>query len=483
MLNVVQAIILAAGKSRRFKTDRTKLIEPICGQPMILYQTKLLDHLGILTTLVVGYQKELVQESVIKEHENSISFIQQFEQKGTGDALKCTRHLWIRDHILIMNGDVPLVTETIIDELYTHHIDSGAPITFVISHDTYQVSEYGRVLKSGLTVRIIEAKNDDRKIQDEMCCINAGIYLFRKDFLIDFIDKIMPNELTGEYYITDLINIASDNNLLVQTVNVPFDRVRGVNTQEELWTAEQIKRAEIIKAWMLEGVRFMAPHNVYIDHSVIIGKGAVIGVGVHLLGKTEIGEYTTVGSFSIIINSIIGNKAIIKSHSVIEDSVFHQESLVGPFAYCHRDTILGSKSVIGAFVESKNSKLGDMTKAKHLSYLGDACIGSMVNIGGGTIIANHDGQDKHKTIINNNAYIGVNSSLVAPLTIEQDAFVAAGSTITENVPTGALAIARSRQINKPEYAYRLKNKKILKNGINSSLLFESPFKASSVSSV
>jgi bifunctional UDP-N-acetylglucosamine pyrophosphorylase/glucosamine-1-phosphate N-acetyltransferase len=483
MLQVVQAIILAAGKSQRFKTDRTKLIEPICGQPMVLYQTKLLEHLGILTTLVVGYQKDVIEDLVIKEHGKNVSFVEQFEQKGTGDALKCTRHLWTRDHILIMNGDVPLVTQTIIHELYQDHIESGAAVTFLTAHDDYHTSAYGKVFKSSNGIRIIEAKDYGTTNKSEDCCVNVGIYLFKKSFLLHSIDKIIPSQLTDEYYITDLINIASDAGYLVKTVNVPFDRVRGINTLEELWAAEQIKRSELIKYWMLHGVRFVAAHNVTIDLSVTIGKGSVIGSAAHLLGKTEIGEQVSIGPFSVITDSIIGNKVHIKSHSVIEQSTICNEAIIGPFAFCHHGTIVGSKAQIGAFVDCKKSTIGPESKAKHLSYLGDAVIGRRVNIGGGTITANHDGTCKHQTTIENNAYIGANCSLVAPVVIGQDSFIAAGSTITENVQQGALAIGRARQVNKQEYAYRLRSKKMSLKKNNKDFLFEPPFNRSVSSSL
>lgn len=483
MLHGVQAIILAAGKSQRFKTDKTKLIEPICGQPIILYQTKLLEHLGILMTLVVGYQKDVIENLVVKEHGTKVSFVEQFEQKGTGDALKCTRHLWKRDHILIMNGDVPLVTQAIIQELYQNHIESGAAVTFLTSHDDYHTAGYGKVFKSGNEVRIVEAKDYKGTDKNENCCVNVGIYLFKKSFLFDSIDRIIPSALTGEYYITDLINIASDRGCLVKTVNAPFDRVRGINTLEELWAAEQIKRSELIKYWMLHGVRFMTAHNVSIDLSVTIGKGTVIGSATHLLGKTEIGEDVSVGPFSVLIDAVVGNKVHIKSHSVIEKSTIYNEVFVGPFAYCHHDTVIESKAHIGAFVDCKNSTIGSETKAKHLTYIGDALIGNKVNIGGGTIVANHDGVSKHQTIIEDNAYIGANCSLVAPVKIGQDSFIGAGSTITDNVEKGALAIARARQVNKAEYAYRIREKKMNLKKVHKDLFFEVPFDKSMISSL
>lgn len=460
MLQVVQAIILAAGKSQRLKTGRTKLLEPINGQAMILYQTKLLEHLSVPTTLVVGYQKDLIQQLIIKEHgAKAFLFVEQFEQKGTGDALKCTQHLWLKDHILIMNGDVPLITEEVIELLHAKHLATNATITFITSHDEGN-SGYGKVVRRENRIMIVERTDYQLQLQGESCCINAGIYLFKKSFLQAYIDKLIPNSLTGEYYITELIAIASGASLLVETVHVPFDRIRGINTQEELAATEQINRADIIRFWMEQGVRFIAPQNTYVDVMVKIGKGSTINPGVHLLGKTQIGEQVIIEPFAIINNSVIESKVFIKAHSVIEHSTIGQEATIGPFAFCRNNTHVATLGAIGSFVECKNAHIDIGSKAKHLSYLGDVSIGKGVNIGGGTIVANHNGVEKNPTVIQDNVYVGANSVLVAPVILEEKSFIAAGSTITNDVPKETLAIARSRQVNKLGYAVKLRSRKV-----------------------
>lgn len=456
MLLNVQAIILAAGKSSRFNTNKTKLTEKICGQPMVLYQIKVLEALNIPLCMVVGHQKELLISLIQESDAPNVSFVSQEIQQGTGDAVKCTQYLWQHDNILIMNGDIPLITPTIIEELYTKHTQSNAAITFVTAHDNNPNNSYGRVIQKNNSIEIIEAKHL-ANIQDH-CCVNAGIYLAKRTFLEKYIETIQLNPITQEYYLTDLIKIANDNQELVETVTAPFDYVRGINTLEELWAAEQIKRSELIRNWMQQGVRFGTAQNVHIDLPVVIGAGSYIGSGVHLIGSTQLGANCTIHPFSILENSTLQDNVTVYSHSVIKDTHIKNNAEIGPFAHVRNHTSIGQEASIGNFVEIKNSSVGDQTKARHLTYLGDASVGDRVNIGAGTITANYDGVNKHQTIIQDHVSIGANNSIVAPVTIHHNACTAAGSTITENVPAYALAIGRSRQINKEEYV-RHKEKK------------------------
>lgn len=451
----LHAIVLAAGKATRFNTGNTKVIEKICGQPMILYPTRLLSSLHIGTTVVVGHQKKTVQKVITKFHGDDIDFVVQEDQLGTGHALLCAQNNFKKDHILIMNADVPLVDESLIKNLYTKHIESNAAFSFVSAHHTDPGSRYGRVIEKNGKTEIVEAKHFDGDY-NEHCCINAGIYIARRDFLESYIHTI---EQTGkEFYITDLVKIASTQNLTVSTVNAPFDIVRGVNNYEELWAVEQVQRAQLIKYWMQHGVRFFAPQTVHIDLNVSIGAGTFIGTGVHLLGETAIGKHCSIEAFSYIIDSTIDDQAVIKSHSLIEQSHLQEQAVVGPFAHVGPKATIGAQSQIGNFVEIKKSTMGKESKAKHLSYIGDATIGSNVNIGAGTVTCNYNGVTKHPTKIEHNAFIGTHTSLIAPITVGKNAFTAAGSTITENVPDNALAIARSRQINKLNYAEKIRNK-------------------------
>jgi bifunctional UDP-N-acetylglucosamine pyrophosphorylase/glucosamine-1-phosphate N-acetyltransferase len=455
-VNNTQAVILAAGRSSRFNTGKSKLLEKICGQEMVLYLTKLLSNMNIPTTAVIGFQKELVKETITNYHGDAITFVEQEEQLGTGHALICTRQTWNNEHILVINGDMPLINQEILENLYHRHLELNATITFAISHQTDPaVGAYGRLVITDGVMEIIEAR-DFHGDPSEHCFINAGIYLIKRSYLEQAISQMQKNSSSKEFYITDLIKIASKAHLPVGSIVVPFDYIRGINTIEELWTAEQIKKAELIKYWMARGVRFYATHNLHIDTDVQIGAGTYIGCGVHVLRGTKIGQHCKINEMSSIYSSTLGDHVTVHPYTLVTDSIIQDHSIVGPFAHVHNQTVLEQGTTIGNFVEVKNSTIGQQTKAKHLAYLGDANIGKQVNIGAGTITCNYDGARKHTTTIKDGAFIGSNNTLVAPVTVEKNAYTAAGSTITTHVPENALAIARARQINKEQYAEKLR---------------------------
>ncbi len=456
MYTNIQAIILAAGKSTRFNTGKTKLLEKICGQEMVIYLTKLLERCKIPTTVVVGYQKNELMECIRSYHNDNIRCITQEEQRGTGHALRCTQDQWNTTDLLVLNGDIPLITHDIIQQLYTLHRTTQATISFVIAHkaDTSNCS-YGRVIQNGSRIKIVEAA-DLQETVDDHHYINAGIYLINKTFLQEHIADLQRNNARNELYITDLIDIASDKQLTVTTSLAPFDYVRGINTFQELWAAEQIKKSELIKHWMDHGVYFATPQTTIIDVDVTIGAGSRIEGSVHLVQGTCIGKQCIIQTGSLLERTTLQDHVTIEPHCIIKESTIGAHSQIGPFAHIRNKTHIDAHNTIGNFVEIKNSTLGTHTKAKHLAYLGDARIGSHVNIGAGTITCNHDGTRKHETTIHDHAYIGSNSTLIAPITIGLRAFTAAGSVITHNVPADALAIARQRQINKEGYALKLR---------------------------
>ena len=455
----LQAIVLAAGKSKRFNTGNTKMLEKICGQELILYPITALERMNIPTTLVVGYQKEQIISAVEKRYKNKVNFIEQEQQLGTGDALLSTKKFWEKDNLLIMNGDMPLVTQDILQALITKHQETNAPISFVIAHNSDPSdASYGRIIQTEDQIKIIEARELSREQLQEHCCINAGIYLVKKQFLQENSNELQRNEVSKEFHVTDLVKMASEKGKQVSTISAPFDYIRGINTFQELWAVEQVKRAELIKYWMNKGVRFSVPQNVHIDLNVTIGAGTFIGCGVHILNDSKIGNNCSIDAFCLLSNAILEDNATIHSHCVIKNTTVKKHANIGPFAHLRDKAVIGERSSIGNFVEVKNSTIGTKTKAKHLSYLGDAQIGSEVNIGAGTITCNHNGTSKQKTTIEDNAYIGSNNSLVAPVTIHKNAYTAAGSVITDTVPADALAIARSRQLNKEGYAIKIREK-------------------------
>ncbi len=451
-----QAIILAAGKSTRFSTTKTKLSYTICGQEMIRFPLNLLQSLGIKTTVVVGYQQEVIR-AIISQHGYSAQCIEQTIQKGTGHALLCTKKQWSAKTLLILNGDAPLITQEQVTQLINHHRSTNATVSFIASYNADpSVIGYGRVITEGDTISIVEQRDFTGDPAKE-CRLNAGVYLIERDFLEQTLPELETHP-SGEIFITDLIKKASETNKHIEVVDIPFDSVRGINTLRELWVAERLIRSKLINKWMDNGVRFTSPESVEIDKDITIGADSIIGFGVQLKNGTTIGKGVTINSFSALNNASIADNVTIHSHSTISNSTVKDKALIGPYARIHRNSTLHTESVIGNFVEVSKSSVGPQSKAKHLTYLGQTTIGTKVNIGAGTITCNYNGVSKHNTIIKDNAFIGSNSALLAPVTIGKGALVAAGSTINQDVPDNALAIARQKQVTKEQYASKLKNK-------------------------
>lgn len=305
-INNTQAIVLAGGEGSRFKTGITKQIAPICGQPMIAYPLRVLAQLNIPTIVVIGYQRELVKQAITSVGIQNITYVIQEQQKGTGHALQCTQHTWNSQNILVMNGDMPLITPDIIAQLIEKHMDTNAVISFLIAANTDKSLALGRIIQHENEIAIVEAKHFTGNI-DKYPYVNAGLYIIQRDFLENFLSTIQQNEQTSEFYITDLVHIASNNKLPVTTLEVPFDPVRGVNTLKELVIAEQIKQQEIIEHWMIRGVRFYLPDTIRVDVNVTIGAGTEIGAGAHILGNTTIGKYCKIAPYSIVKNETISD--------------------------------------------------------------------------------------------------------------------------------------------------------------------------------
>jgi bifunctional UDP-N-acetylglucosamine pyrophosphorylase/glucosamine-1-phosphate N-acetyltransferase len=366
-----QVIILAAGKSTRFRTGKTKLLEKICGQEMIVYPTKLFRAMNLQTALVVGYQKELIRDKVHEYHQNAVQFVVQESQRGTGHAILSSKEIWCRENILICNGDCPLVTPEIIEDLYAQHKATNAAISFVIAHNADpSIGGYGRVVKQGDSIKIVEAKDFVGDVNAH-CCVNAGIYLVKKDFLESCIAQIGSNNKSNEFYFTDIIELASVAQKTVTTVTASFDRVRGINTLQELWVAEQIKRAELIKFWMERGVQFSVAQNVHIDLSVSIGSGSRIGCGVQLLGTTKIGDRCDIQEFCVVENSVCEDNVTIYSHCIVKNSHIEEGAQIGPFAHVREHTHIGKHARISNFVEIKKSAVSAGAHVLPLTYMQD----------------------------------------------------------------------------------------------------------------
>jgi len=453
----LQAIILAAGRSSRFKSETSKMLFTICGQEMILYPLKTVQSLSIPLLLVVGYRKESIRRLVDQHGFEAITYIEQNQQLGTGHAVAATMSAWYAHDILVMNGDIPLVTPQLIRELIEQHESSKAVVSFLVAHNSDPSSSvgYGRVVQHDNCISIVENRDftGDPHVHS---FVNAGIYLFQRDFLKQHISSLKTHENSREIYLPDLIEIASKQGLKVTMVTASFDHIRGINTLKELWIAEQIKRAEIIEYWMSQGVRFTHAQSVHIDLDVEIGDGTCIESGVQLFFKTRVGRQCHLGAFSSVKNSVLANHVVLKSHSIVEDATIGESAVLGPFAYVHDNSSIGARSVVGFCVEVSKSSVDQVTKIKHLSYIGSGHIGSKVTIGAGTVFCNYDGKNKNITIVEDGTFIGSNNSLVAPVTIGHDAMTGAGSTITQNVPPYTLAIGRARQDNKEGYVHKIR---------------------------
>lgn len=441
MTSTIQAIIVATNT-----THPVSLLQKMCGQALILYQTKLFDALAIPTIVLTTESDESLFAQIIADQ----------KYRNTQLATSTTLHEKITaDHILILNGNIPLITPDIITTVCAHHHQSSVTMTLVCTHASDTLGWYDRIVQHDQSATIIPAPESITSA--EICCLNVGMYVANKSVIHNYLVH-MQSEAFKNHWQRDIINTTAYHNEVITTVTAPFDQVRLVTTFEELAAVEQIQRTILIRHWMERGIRFYAPQTVHIDCSVTIGSGSSIGAGVHLLGTTSIGQNCTIKPFCIIEESSIGANAFVDAHSVIDQSTIGTQSKIGPFAYVHNNSSVGTATTVGNFVEVTRSTLGTETKVRHLTYVGDAQVGNNVNIGAGTVTANYDGVNKHTTTICNNASIGANNSLIAPVTIGQGSYTAAGSTITKHVPDNALAIARSHQINKEGYAAKLRQK-------------------------
>ncbi|MGC4046815.1 MAG: bifunctional UDP-N-acetylglucosamine diphosphorylase/glucosamine-1-phosphate N-acetyltransferase GlmU [Armatimonas sp.] len=423
------AVVLAAGKSTRMKSKIPKMLHPVCGLPILFHILDALAHSGVEKRIVViGHEGERVMEAVQKRYHDSIEFVWQREQKGTGHAVRMAEEA-LKGHegtTLVLPGDAPLLSAETLKKLLEGHV-GGVTLLSAMLDDP---AAYGRIVRdsAGGVEAIVEFK-DATEEQRAICEINAAVYAFDTPDLLSALSDITPANAQGEYYLTDAIGIFRKRSLPVNAViSEDPDVTLGVNTRVELAELNEKLRRKILRQHMLNGVTIQDPVTTYIDATVTIGQDTTILPGTHLWGATEIGSDCRLGP-----------------SVVIEDSVVGDGCKIGPFAQVRPGTRLGKNVKIGNFVETKNAVLGDNVSAGHLTYLGDASVGARTNIGAGTITCNYDGWKKHRTVIGADCFIGSHSTLVAPIRVEDDAATAAGSVITKEVPSGALAFGRARQ--------------------------------------
>ena len=449
------SIILAAGEGSRMQSNKPKVIHEICGKAILKYVIDASKDAGINKNYcVIGHGADEVKAAVGEDEcvDYRIQPVGEEHPYGTGYAVMQAEDVIEDDNtVLILYGDTPLITSKTLKDFLNFHKENnnyGTVLTAYIEDAT----GYGRIVRDEKDelLKIVEHKDateEELKIKE----VNSGMYVFNGKYLKDALGKIDNNNAQGEYYITDVIQILKDQDKKVGAylMEDPIE-IYGVNSKVQLSFNEKIMKKRINERVMLEGAILKDPENTYIEENVKIGRDTIIYPGVSLKGNTVIGENTIIEEHSKIVDGKIGNNVSICS-SVIIDSRVDDNCKIGPNAYLRPGSCLGENVKIGNFVEVKNSTIGDNTKASHLAYIGDASIGKNVNIGCGTVFANYDGKKKYKTIVGDNVFIGSNSTLIAPVEIEDRGFVAAGSTITDKVEKESLAIARARQVNKKDW--------------------------------
>ncbi|HKW00510.1 MAG TPA: bifunctional UDP-N-acetylglucosamine diphosphorylase/glucosamine-1-phosphate N-acetyltransferase GlmU [Vicinamibacterales bacterium] len=454
MTGDLHVVILAAGKGTRMKSVQPKVLHPLAGRPLIEHVLRTVDELSAASTiLVVGHGAEEVTAALSSRP--TLQFVVQSPQLGTGHALLQTRDALAgkTGTVLLLYADVPLLQSGTLARLIEAHQSARAAAT-VLTAELDDPCGYGRIVRdrSGKIVRIVEerdASGEERAIRE----INSGIYAFALSPLFAALDGLAADNAQSEYYLTDLVSIYRRKNQRVETLLIEApDELRGVNSRVDLADLGRVLRARKNRALMLDGVTLDDPSTTYVDDDVEVGSDTVIGPGVLLEGRTRIGQGCRIGAGAHLTNAILADNVTVRDRSVIVDSTVEPGAVIGPFAHIRPQSIVGENAHVGNFVELKKTRLGRGSKANHLAYLGDATIGDAVNIGAGTITCNYDGVKKHPTVIEDDVFIGSDSQLIAPVRVGRGAYVAAGSSITDDVPPDSLAIARGRQENKPGWA-------------------------------
>jgi bifunctional UDP-N-acetylglucosamine pyrophosphorylase/glucosamine-1-phosphate N-acetyltransferase len=448
--------IMAAGKGTRLKSKHPKVLHEVGGKPILAHAIataqKVVPARDIF--VIIGHEAERVREAVAA---TGVNFVLQTEQRGTGHALMVARDaLSGYDEVIVLSGDAPLITAETIRGLSDFHSGQKAAMT-LLSADLENPYGYGRVLRKGArgsaeVQAIVEEKSATAR-QKEIREINSGFYVFNVPVLYEHIDRLSTANPHGEYYLTDMAAVLQGTRKkVVATKTSDAGEILGGNTRAEMMMLDARLRLAKCRELLDAGVTIFYPHTCVIDSDVTVGADTVIEAFVQLLGATKIGEDCRIRSYSMIGNSVIGDRVTVRPGTIMEDSRIGAGAVLGPYSHLRPGSEIGEGAHVGNFVETKKIKLGRGSKANHLTYLGDAEIGEGVNIGAGTITCNYDGVSKHTTVIEDGVFIGSDSTLVAPVKIGRGAYVAAASCITEDVPADALALGRARQSVKEGWA-------------------------------
>jgi bifunctional UDP-N-acetylglucosamine pyrophosphorylase/glucosamine-1-phosphate N-acetyltransferase len=444
------ALILAAGKATRFKSDYTKVLHLLAGRPLGEY---------ILNTaqdchpeqifMVVGHESQRVQETLARD---GVRFIVQRQLKGTGDAVIAARPELtncLSPAVVVLVGDAPMLTPATLTRLVEVHAESKAAAT-VLTTRLKNPEGYGRILRAhDSRVRAIVEEKDCTSAEKKNREVSSGIICFSRAELLKHLDELTDTNSQKEFLLTDMVRIFSRRKLKVIAFPVANSReVLGVNDRIELAKVEKLIRRQKAEALMRAGVTVADPRTTVIDQPVEIGRDTRVEAGVHILGQSRIGRGCVLQPYSVLSDSTLGDDVTVQPFCVIAECEIRSGAVLGPFARLRNGSIIGESARIGNFVEVKNSVVGSRTKSQHLTYLGDANIGEQVNVGAGVVTCNYDGDKKHPTIIEDGVFVGSGSMLVAPIRVCRGSYVAAGSTLTEDVPPESLALGRARQVNK-----------------------------------
>jgi bifunctional UDP-N-acetylglucosamine pyrophosphorylase / glucosamine-1-phosphate N-acetyltransferase len=457
-MDEIHVVILAAGQGTRMKSRLPKVLHAVGGRPMIEHVLRTAAALGPrTTTVIVGHGAELVRER-LSEHEG-VNFAVQEPQLGTAHALRQAESV-LAGHtgtLVSLSGDVPLLEARTLQRLVDVHRDAGAAAT-VLTATMERPYGYGRIVRTDGRIARITEERDASPAERQIKEINSGIYAFDIGPLWDALREIASQNAQGEYYVTDLVGVYRRRRLPVETLLVEHPQeIRGINSRTELAEVSRLVRQTKNEELMAAGVTLIDPATTYVDDEVEVGPDTVIHPGVALEGHTRIGPACEIHSHVRISDSEVGAGVTINNFCLLVGARVASGASVGPFAHLRPESVVGEHAKVGNFVELKKTTLGPGSKANHLSYLGDATIGANVNVGAGTITCNYDGTRKHETVIDDGAFIGSDTQLVAPVRVGKGAYVAAGSSITEDVPPGALGIARGRQVNIEGWVERKKS--------------------------
>ena len=456
--------IMAAGKGTRLKSKRPKVLHEVGGQALLLHVIAAAKTIAPSDRIfcIIGHEAERVRSAVAS---TGVLFVIQPEQRGTGHAIQELKaHLLATgaaapEHLLVLSGDVPLIRPETLSRVCETHLREDAAMT-ILTAIPPDPTGYGRVLRTAAGSPQVEAIVDQKSLRPDQLGapeINSGIYCFRTATLFAQLDKLTTSNAHGEFYLTDIAALLrAAGQRVVAVVADHVDEVLGANTIAEMMHLDAALRFETARRLMAAGVTIFRPETCVIDATVDVAPDIVIEPYVQLLGTTRIGSECRIRSYSVIQSSTLGDGVLVRNGCVLEDATVGDRALLGPYAHLRPGSEIGLEAHLGNFVETKKVKMGRASKANHLSYLGDAVIGERVNIGAGAITCNYDGVHKHMTRIGDGAFVGSDSTLVAPLTIGSGAYVAAGSCITEDIPAGALGLGRSRQVIKEGWVARKK---------------------------